>query len=89
MTPDFKEKVMNELKKRGAVRPCHRCGNNSIQLLDGFFKHTIQNDIQATILGGPSIPSVGVICPKCGNVSFHALGILDMLENKISGTKNV
>lgn len=88
MRPEFEEKIIQELSKRKATLPCHRCGHTSFQLLNGFFKHTVQDDLKQTILGGPTLPTIGVACSNCGNVSFHALGALGFLENADTGESN-
>ncbi len=77
-----KKRIAQILSERGAMLPCHRCGNKSFSILDDYTKIPIQQDIdkiQDTILGGESVPAVIVACNKCGAITLHALGALDLL----------
>jgi len=81
------DKIIKELEKRGAVKPCPRCGNNDFMIIDGYFSQTLQTDLSKGLaIGGPSIPSAIIVCTKCGYMSQHALGILGLLPNE-GGTK--
>lgn len=83
MTADQKSNIVKILSERGANRPCPRCNNNNFTLLEGYFNQSIQPTINAGImLGGPSIPSIVVICNNCGYISQHALGILGLLPKE-------
>ena len=77
-----KLKITRALDERGANRPCPRCGNESFALVGGYFNQTIQIEAQGIFLGGPSIPSVVVVCNQCGYLSQHALGALGLLPKK-------
>lgn len=81
-TQEQKDKVVKALMERGARAPCPRCGNNNFTLLDGFFNQPIQAEFGGMVLGGPSIPSVVVVCTRCGFLSQHALGVLGMLPKE-------
>lgn len=79
-----KQEIIKALEERGAKLPCPRCGNNSFNLLDGYFNQTIQTNLKGMTLGGPSIPSVVVACNRCGYLSQHALGTLGLLPKKVA-----
>ncbi len=79
-----KQEIIKALEERGAKLPCPRCGNNSFNLLDGYFNQTIQTNLKGMTLGGPSIPSVVVVCNRCGHLSQHALGTLGLLPKKVA-----
>ena len=80
ITQEQKRRIINALENVGALRPCPRCGNNNFTLLDGYFNQSIQTELGGTvILGGPSVPSVVVVCTKCGYISQHAAGVLGLL----------
>ena len=36
-----RDRILEELHKRGAVKPCPRCGNSDFTLLDGYFYQPI------------------------------------------------
>ena len=42
----------------------------------------MQDRLNGIVLGGPSIPSIPIICNRCGFISSHALGILGLLPPK-------
>jgi hypothetical protein len=57
------------------------CGHNKFVLADGFFNNSVQTNFEAAlVLGGPSIPTIALICSNCGFISQHALGVLGLLE---------
>lgn len=87
MNEDQKKKVIKALQDKGAVLPCPRCGNQNFTLIDGYFNQPLQKQLSnSLIIGGPSIPSVGVVCNKCGFIAHHAVGVLGLMpsvgENK-------
>lgn len=79
-----KERIINALNSRGAVKPCPRCGNNEFNLIDGYFNQSIQFELTGLSIGGPSIPSIIVVCSKCGYMSQHAMGSLGLLPQEKS-----
>lgn len=86
MTEDEKQKIIKALEDRGAKFPCPRCGNQQFTLMDGYFNQTIQTNLKGMVIGGPSVPSVVVVCTRCGYMSQHALGALGLLSKE--GGKN-
>ena len=80
MTSEDKEKIVKALEERFAKHPCPRCLNQQFTLADGYFNQPLQNDLTGgLVIGGPSIPSVVVVCTRCGFISQHALGALGLL----------
>lgn len=77
-----KQKVLEALDKAGANLPCPRCGNGQFSLVDGYFNHPIQTSLSGLVIGGPSVPSVVVVCNQCGFISQHALGALNLLPKR-------
>ncbi len=77
-----KQKIVEALRERGAFRSCPRCGNNGFTLLDGYSNQQVQADIGVTVLGGPSIPTIVVVCNRCGWLAQHALGFLGLLRSE-------
>lgn len=84
MTSEEKQKIVDALHKKRANRPCPRCDEKNFTLLDGYFNQSIQQSLTAgVILGGPSIPSIVILCNNCGYMSQHALGVLGLIpKNK-------
>ncbi|MCX8514660.1 MAG: hypothetical protein ORN24_03750 [Burkholderiales bacterium] len=79
MTQDEKNKIAKTITERGALLPCPRCGKNQFTLADGYVNTPLQNALNEFIIGGPSIPSVAVICTNCGYISNHAIGVLGLM----------
>lgn len=85
MQADEKEKIIKSLGDRLAKFPCPRCGNQQFSLVDGYFNQVLQENLSGgIILGGPAIPSVVVVCGRCGFMSQHALGVLGLLPQQKS-----
>lgn len=83
LTPQQKEKIATALRSRNAILDCPRCHCPNFTISDGYFVQSIQTEIIGTVIGGPSIPSIALICNRCGFISQHALGALRLLPNKI------
>lgn len=79
LSSDQKRRIVEALEKAGAKLPCPRCGNGNFALLDGYFNQPVQMELGGLVLGGPSVPSVVVVCNRCGYLSQHALGVLQLL----------
>ena len=86
LTPEQKDKIIQALTDRGAKLPCPRCGNDTFTLLDGYFNQIIQPEPKGIVLGGRTVPSVVVVCNRCGYLSQHALGVLGLLPKEESKT---
>ena len=79
-----KQKIISELNGRinfGDIR-CPMCGNKHFIIADGYFNSIMQDSLNGLVLGGPSIPSIPIICNRCGFISSHALGILGLLPKQ-------
>jgi hypothetical protein len=87
LTKEKKEEIIRTLSERGVKGLCPMCGNNHFVVADGYFNTAIQNDFKTLNLGGPSIPTISIICSRCGFVSQHALGVLGLLP-KLEEKKN-
>ena len=80
---ELKKKIVDKLKEKGVTSTCPMCSHNNFILVDGFFNNVIQNNYQTgLILGGPTLPTIAIICTNCGFTSHHALGALDLLPLK-------
>lgn len=82
MKQEEKDKIISALEERFAKHPCPRCGNQQFSLAEGYFNQPLQEKLGGLVLGGPSIPSVVVICARCGFISQHALGALGLLPTQ-------
>lgn len=82
ISDEKKQEIVKALEERGAKLPCPRCGNQSFTLIDGYINQTIQTGLTGMVIGGPSVPSVVVVCNRCGYLSQHALGVLGLLPKE-------
>lgn len=82
ITQEEKEEVIKKLAEKGVKGVCPMCGNNNFVVADAYFSNTLQPQLGTTSLGGPSIPTIPIICSKCGFVSQHALGMLGLLPKE-------
>ena len=80
LTPDEKEKIIKELNSRKTDPSCPMCGNKNFAVADAYFNNILQDDFSSLQLGGPSIPTIPVICTNCGFIAQHALGVLGLIK---------
>jgi hypothetical protein len=81
--PDQKQRIIDELNRRGANQPCPRCGQNQFALTDGYISHPLTNQTSGPfVIGGPAVPTIGVVCTNCGYLSEHAIGVLGLLKGE-------
>ena len=86
MSEEEKKRAVDTLTKKGVKTQCPMCSNNNFILAEGYFNQTMQGNFHGgLILGGPSIPSVAIVCTNCGFISHHALGALGLLQNSEGG----
>lgn len=71
--PEIRTQITDALKEHGAILPCPRCGNNSWALVDGYILHPISDQPEQLILGGATLPTIGVICTNCGYLALHSI----------------
>jgi hypothetical protein len=79
LAPEQKARIASALESRGATLPCPRCGTREFTLLDGYFNHPLQTELNVFNIGGPSVPIAVVACVRCGFLAQHALGALGLL----------
>jgi hypothetical protein len=83
LTQEEKNQISLRLKNLDALRPCEACGNNQFALADEAAQVRLSPNpgTYSTL----TIPSVGVVCRRCGCIRLHSLGVLGLME---LGTKN-
>jgi len=67
-----REQIMKALNDKGTNLPCHRCGNKSFAIIDGFTRYHLSDNIDDNVLGGQGVPAILVACNKCGALTPHA-----------------
>ncbi len=80
MTESEKQKIIKKLQEKGVKIDCPMCEHNNFIIADGYFNNPMHSDFQGgLVLGGPSIPTIAIVCGNCGFTSQHALGVLGLL----------
>lgn len=80
LTEDEKRRIANVISSRIPNLACPMCHRNNFIITDGYFNSSINANLQSMVLGGASIPSIGIVCANCGFISHHALGVLGLLN---------
>lgn len=76
-----KQKIVKKLEEKKVKTHCPMCGNNHFIIADGYFNNQMQTGFQdGLVIGGPSIPTIAIVCSNCGFTSQHALGVLGLLN---------
>jgi len=82
ISQEEKSKIAKKLEEKNALKPCPRCGQSSFVLADGYVNEFLQSGFGGIVFGGPTVPSVVVVCNNCGFMSQHALGPLGLLPKQ-------
>jgi len=77
----LKETFILRFRARVTDFKCPACGLKSFSV-EGPFSKTIQNTPGAFVVGGPAIPTMGLVCKNCGYISEFALGLLGLLNTE-------
>lgn len=56
--------------KAAMIGKCPTCSDRRWALMDHFIDFPIYRGGSVVIGGGPSYPSVGIVCQNCGNTQF-------------------
>ena len=78
LTEEQKREINAALDRLGANHPCCRCGNTQLRLLDAYFASSVQPSFDQFVIGGQAIPTIGIVCTRCGNISQHAVAMLGL-----------
>lgn len=82
LTTEKKQLIINKLLERISCYQCPICHNGSFTIVDGYLANTLQNDFSSIQLGGSFLPSVALVCNKCGFTSMHNAKVLGIEEVK-------
>lgn len=82
LTTENKQIILKKLQERIGSYQCPICHNNSFTIVDGYLANSLQNDFSSMQLGGSFLPSVALVCNKCGFTSMHNAKVLGIEEVK-------
>ncbi len=85
LSKDRKREISNKINEKLSANNisirCPMCRNDKFVLADSYIRTDLQDDMTVTSFGGPSIPTIAIICNNCGFMSLHSLGILGLLPD--------
>lgn len=79
MNKDIKNKFKEKITQKTQDLRCPLCHNNNM-VIEGPFSKTIQSNPGSLVIGGPSVPTMAVICSNCGYIREFALGSVGLLD---------
>ncbi len=85
LSDETRKEIIAALRRVGAENACSRCGHQKFSLMDGYFSQPIQEESGGLVIGGPTVPSVVVVCDRCGFIAQHAIGVLGLFPREDSG----
>lgn len=100
MTDDTKEKFFSKEKREIALKwikekaprlDCECCGKGSWTLAEDLVTPTVLSKGGGIVLGGPTYPSIMIICNNCGNTKlFNAIvsGVITPKDAEDGGKKD-
>ena len=75
-----KQKITLSLIEKIKDVKCPMCKNEKFTILDGYVIDFLEDSIQSRMMERKvSIPTIMMVCTKCGFISQHALGSLGFL----------
>lgn len=77
-----KKRYVGLLQSKHVNVHCPMCNNTNFIIADSFIRNDLQSNLKSINIGGPSIPSIAIICSQCGFISQHAIGVLGLLKNE-------
>lgn len=86
MESEIKQKFKEKINEKRLDLRCPICKSNGL-IIEGPFGRPVQKDFKSVVLGGPTIPTMSVICSNCGHMREFALGALGLLEDINSKSK--
>ncbi len=82
LSQEEKKEIIKRFSEKGVKIICPMCNHNQFVIADGYFNNSLQLKLGVFSLGGPSIPSIPIVCSNCGFISQHALGVLNLLPEE-------
>lgn len=82
LSPERKAELVAAIQDRlGQAVACPMCRSNHFQIAEGYFHYPLQDQVHNYTLGGSIVPTIGVICLRCGFVASFALGVIGFDPN--------
>lgn len=74
---EFSEEMVNKIERhmleKTKNKHCVKCNGGTRDLIHGYLRFNIHDNLYSEkVEGGPHIPTIGMICINCGDISFIA-----------------
>lgn len=89
MSTSTRDKFVAFLQDKKTNPVCELCGHNNWMIPDGksgIVNLPIPSEDGSFVIPPPSVPALLMVCNNCGNIRFHAAGLID--PSVLSGGKN-
>lgn len=83
LTKENKQKIAKKLVEKIGMFKCPICQNDTFSIADGFVANSLQQNLKSLQIGGVYLPSIALVCNKCGFTSFHNTNILGIEEEEL------
>ena len=83
LTKENKQKIAKKLVEKIGMFKCPICQNGTFAIADGFVANSLQHDFKNLQMGGEYLPSIILVCKKCGFTSFHNTNILGIEDAEL------
>jgi transcription elongation factor Elf1 len=68
-----RQEILEALNKKGANKPCHRCGHEKFSIIDGFTRFSVSEDSSYIRREEKGAPVILVGCANCGAITPHGI----------------
>lgn len=80
LTEKEKNDIAKVLIQKIKIFECPMCHSHGFTIVDGYVAQTLQSNMKGYKLGGVLLPSIVIVCNKCGFMSYHNMGVLGLLN---------
>lgn len=80
LTDKEKNDIAKILIQKINIFECPMCHSHKFTIVDGYVAQTLQSNMKGFSLGGVLLPSIVMVCNKCGFMSYHNMGVLGLLN---------
>lgn len=80
LTDKEKNDIAKILIQKINIFECPMCHSHKFTIVDGYVTQTLQSNMKGFSLGGVLLPSIVIVCNKCGFMSYHNMGVLGLLN---------
>lgn len=84
---ELKAEIIEKLKEKAPNLQCSACStpydaHRKLILIDGYFNRILQKELKGLVVGGPTVPTFGLVCENCGHIMEFSLGALGLLKKE-------